>query len=154
EDPAAAAERLLDVARLGGGELAVEHDEGRVQVLGRRADLGELAGAGVEARVGTASTAAHDAMPAHARARHQAHDLLDALRVVGVAEIQANDDGRQGIGGWGGSVQRSLPSRYSASLSPPRVMGREGTTVEMACLYTIWVTELRSSTTYWSNDSI
>src|SRR5690606_4517111 len=71
EDPAAAAERLLDVARLGGGELVVEHDEGRVQVLGRRADLGELAGAGVEARVGTASPAAHDAMPAHARARHQ-----------------------------------------------------------------------------------
>ena len=32
--------------------------------------------------------------------------------------------------------------------------GRDGTTVEMACLYTIWVTVFLSNTTYWSNDSI
>ena len=31
---------------------------------------------------------------------------------------------------------------------------RAGTTVEIACLYTIWVTEvLRNNTTYWSKDS-
>ena len=31
---------------------------------------------------------------------------------------------------------------------------RAGTTVEIACLYTICVTVFFSSTTYWSNDSI
>ena len=31
---------------------------------------------------------------------------------------------------------------------------RAGTTVEIACLYTICVTVFLSSTTYWSNDSI
>src|SRR6516165_565830 len=31
---------------------------------------------------------------------------------------------------------------------------RAGTTVEIACLYTIWVTVFLSNTTYWSNDSI
>src|ERR1022692_2014506 len=34
------------------------------------------------------------------------------------------------------------------------VMARAGTTVEMACLYTIWVTVFFKRTTYWSKDSI
>jgi hypothetical protein len=42
-------------------------------------------------------------MPEHAGALHQAHHLLDALLVMGIAEIEANQDRRPGIGGCGGS---------------------------------------------------
>jgi hypothetical protein len=68
------------------------------------------------------------------RAVNQANDLFDALLVLGVAEIQAYDDGRLRIGGGGGTVQLEPSLHYSASLSVPRLTGREGTTVEMACL--------------------
>ncbi len=49
------------------------------------------------------------------------------------------------------------PTTQEASgVSPPdaeRLTARPGTIVEMACLYTICVTVLRSNTTYWSKDS-
>jgi hypothetical protein len=41
-------------------------------------------------------------MALHAGAFHQAHDLLDAIFVMVVAEIEADDDCRLGISGCGG----------------------------------------------------
>jgi hypothetical protein len=58
----------------------------------------------------------------HAGAFHQAHDLGDALFIRVVAEIEADDDRGLRVSG-----------RYSDSFSPSEI-GREGTTVEMACL--------------------
>jgi hypothetical protein len=40
----------------------------------------------------------------HTGALHQAHDLLDAFLVIVVAEVEADDDRRLGIGGRGGAV--------------------------------------------------
>ena len=47
-------------------------------------------------------------------------------------------------------VSRETLNRYAASRSPSCgiVIARAGTTVEMACLYTIWVTVFFSNTTY------
>jgi hypothetical protein len=60
---------------------------------------------------------AHDA-----GAFHQADDFGDALFVGVVAKIEADDDRGLRVSG-----------RYSASFSPSEI-GRDGTTVEMACL--------------------
>jgi hypothetical protein len=70
----------------------VEHDKGGVQRRGGRGDLGELAAAGVELGVGPSALAADHAVAAHAGALDQAHDLLDALLVGVVAEIETHDD--------------------------------------------------------------
>jgi hypothetical protein len=82
----------LHVALLRRGQRVVEHHEGGVQRFGRRADLGHLAAAGVELRIGSRALAADHAVAAHACALDQAHDFLDALVVGVVAEIQAYDD--------------------------------------------------------------
>jgi hypothetical protein len=141
---------LFHVPLLGGRQRVVEDDEGGVELVGGARDLAHLAGAGVELRVGTLAPAADHAMAAHPGALHQAHHFFDAFFIAVVAEIQADDDGGLRVSSLAGAVLQN----YSASFSAPRLIGRDGTTVEMACLYTIWVTELRSSTTYWSNDSI
>jgi hypothetical protein len=60
---------------------------------------------------------AHDAS-----AFHQSHHLGDALFICVVAEIEADDD--RGL---------RVCGRYSDSFSPSEI-GRDGTTVEMACL--------------------
>jgi hypothetical protein len=59
---------------------------------------------------------------ADSRAFHQTHNLGDAFLVSVVAEIEADDDRGLRVSG-----------RYSASFSPSEI-GRDGTTVEMACL--------------------
>ena len=75
-------------------------------------DLLHLARAGVEARVGTAAPALHDLVAGDARALDQAHDLLDALRVGVVAEVEADDDRRPRIGGCGAfQARRRRPCR-------------------------------------------
>ena len=52
-------------------------------------------------------------------------------------------------------------SAAGAAVAPAAIAGlpaarglRAGTTVEIACLYTIWLTAFFNSTTYWSKDSI
>jgi hypothetical protein len=122
----------------------VEYHAGGVELLGRLHDLAHFAAAGVELGIGTGAAPAHDAVTRDPGALHQAHGLLYAFVVMLVCEIQANDDRRLGVG----SLVRPIQQAYSGSLSAPRLMGRDGTTVEMACLYTICVTELRSNTTY------
>ena len=66
-------------------------------------DLLHLAAAGVEARVGLAASALHHPVAQHAGALHQAHHFLDRLLVMRLAEVEADDDRRLGIGGCGGS---------------------------------------------------
>jgi hypothetical protein len=121
----------LDVARLRRRELVVEDDERGVQRRRGRADLLDLAAAGIQARIGPVPLALHHLMAHHARALHEAHHLLDAFLIAVVAEVEAHDDCRLRVGGPLGTVQRGS---YSASLSAPRLIGRDGTTVEMACL--------------------
>src|SRR5688572_3152273 len=147
----AALQRLLQVALLPGRELVVEHYGGGVELLGGAQVLCDLARAGIQLGIRPAAPAADQPVPRHPGALHQAHDFFNALRVAGVAEVEAYDDRRPRVGGLGGALQQTYAS---GSLSAPRLIGRDGTTVEIACLYTICVTELRSSTTYWSNDSI
>jgi hypothetical protein len=82
----------------------VEDDERRVQLLRGAQDLADLAAAGVELRVRAAAPAPDHAVAPHAGAFDQAHHLLDAFLVAVVAEIQADDDRRLGIGGAKGKV--------------------------------------------------
>src|SRR5919201_19075 len=85
-------ERALDVALLRRRELMVEDDERRVQLGCRAAHFVDLAATGVELGIGALPAAAQHAMARDAGALDQAHDFLDALLVVGVAEVQAHDD--------------------------------------------------------------
>ena len=113
-------ELLLQIALLRGRELVVEHHERGVD--GRRGapDLLDLPGAGIQARIGAAAAALDDFQVLDARALDEANDFFDGLPVAVLAEIEADDD-------------RCLRV-YSGSLSAPRLMGRAGTTVEIACL--------------------
>jgi hypothetical protein len=104
----------LDVSLLRGRELVVEDHERRVQLLHGARDLLHLAGAGVELRVRPAAPAAHHAVAHDARALDQAHDFRDALFVLGVAEVQAHEDRRAGIGG--GLLLLRQPTRRPSPL--------------------------------------
>ena len=89
----------LDVALLRGRELVVEDHERGIELAQRVHDLAQLAGAGKKLRVRAAAAAADQALARDARATDEAHDFRHALLVLGVAEIQAHDDRRAGIGG-------------------------------------------------------
>src|SRR5690606_25649924 len=68
-------------------------------------------------------------------------------------EIELDED--RLLAGLGPLKHRGDSSADQAS--PPSwtiLTGRAGTTVEMACLYTICVTVFLSRTTYWSKESI
>ena len=135
----APAERLLEVSLLRRRKLVVEDDRGGLQRLGGAQDLPDLAAAGVELRIGPLPPALQDPESHDSGALHQADDFRDAFLMGVVAEVQAHDDRRLRVEGGGmaicgGAVQRNLRDAYSASFSVPRLIGREGTTVEMACL--------------------
>src|SRR5438876_475232 len=100
----AALQLALEVALLGRRQLVVEHHVHGIELGGRARDLSDLADAGVELRIGAAATPAHQLVARDPGAFHQAHHLLDVLSICGVAEIQAHEDGRQRIGGCGGTV--------------------------------------------------
>jgi hypothetical protein len=86
----------------------IEDHEGGVQLLGSAHDFADLSRAGVELRIGPAAAAAHDVVTHHPGAFDQAHHLGDALFVGGVAEIEADDDRRAGVGGLGAAFQTRL----------------------------------------------
>ena len=110
---------LFDVSLLRRRQLVVEHDERGVE-LGRGArHLRHLAAAGIELGIGAAAPAAQHAVALHPRALHQSHHFLDALLKIGLAEIQADDDGRLRIGGLGEGFR--LPCGQTTPVpSPPR----------------------------------
>ena len=56
----AAAQRLLEVALLGRGELVIEHHHRRALLSHRRRELGDLAAAGEGGRIGALALALHD----------------------------------------------------------------------------------------------
>src|SRR5882672_9653361 len=89
----------LHVALLRGRKLVVEDHESGIELAHCLRDLLDLAGARKELWIGAAAPAAEHAVAQHARARDKAHDFRDALFVLGVAEVQADDDRRAGIGG-------------------------------------------------------
>ena len=66
--------------------------------------------------------------------------LPQALRRVALAEVELDEQRPVALG-------RTF-TQASRSLSCGIVMARAGTTVEIACLYTIWVTVFLSRTTY------
>ena len=93
----------LHVALLRRRQRMVEHHVHGVD-LGRGAtDLVHLPAAGEKFRVGPRAAAPDHVVAPDPGAFHQAHHFLDALFVVSVAEIEAHDNRRLGIGGCGGS---------------------------------------------------
>jgi hypothetical protein len=154
-------EGALQVALLTGRQVMIEHHDVSFVKPQRITDLGHLALAGKHGRVGACPLAGYDGQRLRAGAADQQSELGKALGVVALAEIELNqyrpfaagrtlehqDDGLNGI-------RRTARSNQSASASWAKLTGRAGTTVEMACLYTIWVTVFLSRTTYWSKDSI
>ena len=90
------------------------------------------------------------------------NDSVAAVSEIVVTEIQGNQDRSGAVGFCAGTLKHpfvlpsAAPRTASSDYSPSSVgilTARAGTTVEIACLYTICVTVFLSSTTYWSNDS-
>src|SRR6185312_12255258 len=121
-----------------------------------RLHLVGLAGADVKPGVGRIHARMQRAQDLRARGFHEFREFLcspHSRTVAGVGQHQqrtfasflAFEQKNQSCAG--GSASSGGAS------SAPTLTGRLGTTVEMACLYTIWLTWLRNSTTNWSNDS-
>jgi len=138
-----AAEFPLEIALLAGRQFMIEDHRRRVQRIGLAADLRDLAAAGEQLRVRTGPLAADQLDAQRARAVGEAHAFRRALLVVGVIEIQADENGSRLVprpaGGYvqrlrkSGSADLERPRRYSP-VPGSRLIGRDGTTVEIACL--------------------
>ncbi len=123
----AALELALEVALLRRRELVVEDHPAGVDRLRGAPDLGDLAAAGEELRVRPRAAPANLRVAADAGALRQPQELFGGVLGGRRAEIQAHQDRRL-------VIERCRGAHPSFSCSPPRLMAREGTTVEMACL--------------------
>src|SRR5690606_30147347 len=83
----------------------------------------------------------------------QLREFVDVFRVKRCAQSQAHEH-RAFAGAGAFEHQPAAPSAPASSSTPGMRTLRAGTTVEMACLYTIWFTLFFNSTTNWSNESI
>src|SRR6266849_1769666 len=154
-----AAERLLEIALLHRRQDVIEYREGGTLLLQGSFDLLDLSGTCEVGGIRPLAAPAHQGPRPDSGACGEKDQLLNTLGVAAHAEVQAYEHG-------GGALRRTLShrARSEAITSPYQLSGeecstdrltaREGTTVEMACLYTICVTVFLRSTTYWSKDSI
>ena len=176
----AALERALEVALLRARQRVVEDDEVGVGLDAARGDLVDLAAAGEERGVGRAR-AAPVTMPATSAPADSASAFSSASRSAGSPSPKSSSTssarsppcGRSNMRGVDGCRTarrrgRARTRRCGGRRIRPAVAvklrgrcpacgivtARAGTTVEIACLYTICVTVFLSRTTYWSNDSI
>src|SRR6266581_182333 len=99
---------FFQVSSLGGRELVVEHHDGGVQLGRGPPDLFDFPFTGIKTRIGSLPVASYDPQAHDARALHEARGFRDAFLVAAVAEVQADDDRRLRIGGWGGAFQQTL----------------------------------------------
>ena len=136
-----APEFLFQVALLARGQVVVENHRRRVERVGLAPDLLDLAGAGEEFRIGPGALAAYDPGAQRTRALREAYGFSSAFFVVRIVQIQADEDGCAQVGGpaegyCGGIVeQKGGKSRgYSPAAAGSMLIGRDGTTVEIACL--------------------
>ena len=88
DDPAA--ELALEIALLGRRQLVIEDGEARAGGGQRTRHFLHLALAGEQCGIGARAPAAHLRAGVEARARRKLADFLHALRVAGLAEIEAD----------------------------------------------------------------
>ena len=125
EDQLGAVERahielLLDVPLLRGRHLVAEDDVRGVDLGCGAGNLLDLAGAGVELRIGAAAPAADHAVANDAGTFNQTNHLGDAFLVIVVTEVEAHDDRRPGIGGANGGGYDLLAGQPTRRPSPLR----------------------------------
>src|SRR6266852_3261973 len=154
-----AAERLLQIALLRGRQVVIENRERGALLLQSSPDLLDFSGTREMGGVGSLAAPAHQGPRADSGAGGKLAELFDALGVSAHTEIQAHEHSsvalRQTLSHRARSEAITSPYQPSGEeWSTARLTAREGTTVEIACLYTICVTVFLRSTTYWSKDSI
>ena len=131
----AAVEPLLEIALLHRREIVIENRDRRVRCGDGFGDFLDLAFAGEERRIGTLTAALDDGERAHARARRELFGFCEAFGVVGLAEIETDQD-RLAVAAatFGHQERRWTDIRSLDSWSAWKLTGRAGTTVEIACL--------------------
>jgi hypothetical protein len=138
DDPAL--QRELEIALLHAGQDVVEDDEVGAAGAAQGRDLLDLALAGEQRGIRARAASADFADHACAGGVRQRGDLGKALRAVAATEVERDE-------------QRALLRRLRLRVrdwarDAAMATGRDGTTVEIACLYTICVTVFLSRTTY------
>src|SRR4051812_26643735 len=117
----------------------VENDEIQLFVLHGLGDFLRLAGADVKRRVGAGALSQNGQDRFGACRTRQQAEFIETGSEITLAEIDAHES-RAHVSGRR-AVSKSA-KRYSASDSRLILTARAGTTVEIACLYTICVTVL------------
>ena len=152
----AAFELGLQVALLGRRERVIEDHDFGVVVDDPLANFVQLAAADEEASIGRAPSAGDRRHGQSTGGNCEVGELFEVVAAVTVLECDMNQYGTfaairsfeqtccSGITSW---CQCSSPSGPPSSSGLGNLTLRAGTTVEIACLYTIWLTVLRSSTT-------
>ena len=143
------AELTLQIALLHRRQRRVQDDNAGTRPKQLTADFLDLAAPQIQRRIG--AVASHHELPGgqEASAFGQLPKLLDVVRSLERASAlaaQRNFDQQRRRRRFG-SRPLDLESAQDSG-SVVRLTGRAGTTVDIACLYTICVTVLRSRTTY------
>ena len=142
----------FEVALLRGAERLIKQHLAGATRMCQHPDFVRLAGTDKQRRVrrfALAGDAISNREPCSLRKQTEFFKLVVEMRKT---EVHPNKNHRRRCrsGRTGGNQELDDSSAPTAE----NCTGRPGTMVEMACLYTICVTVLRSNTTYWSNDSI
>ena len=137
---------MIEVVRMEGSTYAPapQRFEAGTQMTSQVVGLGEAVRFLTE--IGMEDIQAHEReLTAYALEQMQ---RIDGLRIAGPLTATGTFEEQR-------NLPQSLPdSDCSASPAVGRRTGRPGTTVEMACLYTIWLTVFFRRMTNWSKDSI
>ena len=133
------APELLKISLLDRGECVVEQDVINLLVDQAIADFGNLPAADKVGRIGSSAVNGDSPGDSNPGRTGQGGKFVQRSLIAPDAPNPDADQKRPPMG---------LQEIQVASLSCWKFTGRAGTTVEMACLYTICVTVLRNSTTY------
>jgi hypothetical protein len=89
-----AVQALLEIALLHGREIVIEDRERRLRDCDGFGDLFDFALTGKERGVGPVAAAAHDRERPHACACRKLFRFRQAFRVIGLAEVETDENGR------------------------------------------------------------
>lgn len=140
----------LKITLLGRAQGLVKQYFRCADLLGQHLDFVGLAAADKQCRVRRPAFAGDTLDGLKACCLGQQAELFKAVVEIGEAQINPDQNGQRtsARAGTAGKVVGTQLVGLSSESAAAKFTARPGTMVEMACLYTIWVTVLRSRTTY------
>src|SRR3569623_1124662 len=155
--------QLFDIALLSRRQGVIEDHHLRLELFHLNADFLGLAAADEILGIGCLAGTGNQRNGLRPRGPDEFLKFLDILPGIACIEIHMHQDGSLTSAGTLKKMHvtsiisrlllQAFPGPEEVSSGKVTFSGLEGTTVEMACLYTIWLTLFLSRTANWSKDS-